>query len=652
MNNYLYKGVPTAFHLVNNDTARTDTPDHKIWRMVKTPTKGTLPQQKYNGDNTEYLTHGGNFKFIPSDELKDGYNVNTFVDRNQTPYLPIVNNYLNVRLGDYSYATMKQKYWSFSRYDTTATTVLTLSARVSDDDKIYLNINGTEQEVASPIIYLILQAGGGNGGIAYYQSGVWPFSEDTARSGGSGGSGAAALIGLNLKTVFLDNKNGQLDIQCGPTSTNAAVNGNNIYIKLDSNHFATLGGGKIGGDANASNAGGNGTKGEYTLRGTPAGMYFVGTNGTDGSAGASVTGNKTREGGTNTTRANKFQITAGYDVDIRPYKSDGTAIRHNTSNIGHAESRTSGDTILICGPGGAPSPLCPGKSHINWNLGDSDIEWPGAGGVGESGWNGCMNAEWPQDHNKGGPAAAWLFYLPAHSWNDWESTVEPTCTTAGYYSRTCSCCNEKITDIKTNKALGHNYIYSYTQSPGCSTQGYDLYTCSRCQNEKKENYSDAIGHNYVFSDQIEPTCTSQGYSVYQCVNCGNSYEDDYVPANGHELYGQTTPATQRDDEYTETWCYNCDYYNKTVYPGTATGYSISVSGGQIIAGSTRVYYNTSATVTIVGLLSSDYPLVKNVTGANDYSTSKTRYPMPNGNAVNALIVTISGVWGDVIINLW
>lgn len=567
MNNYLYKGVPTAFHLVNNDTARTDTPDHKIWRMVKTPTKGTLPQQKYNGDNTEYLTHGGNFKFIPSDELKDGYNVNTFVDRNQTPYLPIVNNYLNVRLGDYSYATMKQKYWSFSRYDTTATTVLTLSARVSDDDKIYLNINGTEQEVASPIVYLILQAGGGNGGIAYYQSGVWPFSEDTARSGGSGGSGAAALIGLNLKTVFLDNKNGQLDIQCGPTSTNAAVNGNNIYIKLDSNHFATLGGGQIGGDANASNAGGNGTKGEYSLRGTPAGMYFVGTNGTDGSDGASVTGNKTRQGGTNTTRTNKFQITAGYDVDIRPYKSDGTAIRHNTANIGHAESNTSGDTILICGPGGAPSPLCPGKSHINWNLGDSDIEWPGAGGVGESGWNGCMSATWPQDHNKGGPAAAWLFYLPVHNWNNWELTAEPTCTEAEYYSRTCSCCGEKITDIKTGaKALGHDWGATETILNDCIDGLETKKTCKRCA-ETETNFTPGRGYHdegtwYIMS---ESDCKWAGWEVLYCNTCGARLDERDLPLSTEH---QWADEYYTGNYYLEKRCSICNKIQEIGYEVT------------------------------------------------------------------------------------
>ena len=153
-----------------------------------------------------------------------------------------------------------------------------------------------------------------------------------------------------------------------------------------------------------------------------------------------------------------------------------------------------------------------------------------------------------------------------HSYGSWKVRKAATCTSGGTEYRTCSCGAE---ETRTTSALGHNYTSAIT-NPTCTSGGYTTYTCSRCYNSytgnntsaKGHSYgswkvrkaatctangteyrtcscgaeetrtTSALGHNYT-SAITNPTCTSGGYTTYTCSRCYNSYTGNNTSAKGH-----------------------------------------------------------------------------------------------------------------------
>ena len=106
-------------------------------------------------------------------------------------------------------------------------------------------------------------------------------------------------------------------------------------------------------------------------------------------------------------------------------------------------------------------------------------------------------------------------------------TTEPTCTTAGVKTFTCSC-GDKYTE--TIAALGHSYKVVVVE-PTCTLMGTITSTCSTCG----DSHIDAItplDHDYQAA-VTAPTCTEDGYTTYTCSACGDSYTADKVNALGH-----------------------------------------------------------------------------------------------------------------------
>lgn len=71
-----------------------------------------------------------------------------------------------------------------------------------------------------------------------------------------------------------------------------------------------------------------------------------------------------------------------------------------------------------------------------------------------------------------------------HTFGEWETASEATCTDNGSKVRVCEC-GEKETE--TISALGHNYK-SVTIDPTASSDGYTEHTCSVCDNIYKDSY--------------------------------------------------------------------------------------------------------------------------------------------------------------------
>ncbi len=98
--------------------------------------------------------------------------------------------------------------------------------------------------------------------------------------------------------------------------------------------------------------------------------------------------------------------------------------------------------------------------------------------------------------------------------------TEPTCTTGGYTTHTCSRCDNSYTDGKT-EALGH--------TEGDEADCLHDQVCTVCD----EILVGKLGHDYV-AVVTEPTCTTGGYTTHTCSRCNNSYTDSEAEALGHK----------------------------------------------------------------------------------------------------------------------
>lgn len=451
MSNYLYKGKPIENYLVDANGA-SGTIDYKITHMVKTAESTSLDNLNYKGDTISYLKKpSSDFRFVVSEELKDGYNLDGFVDKLKTPYLPIDDNSLSLRFQNHQYQSMLQVYKEGSNSDSE---LFTLSFR-KDNDKLLLKINSssTESVLQSPIVYLLLQAGGGTGGLGAHNQPVVGWA--TVGAGGAGGSGAAALICLDVEKVLTSSSTTSTKLfitkssgsATGTGDTLVVVLGNNssYYIGSTTDKYLILYGGRDGGNGVATfddAEGGKGGKGgTYSIskalknQSNISIICTAGTTGKDGCGGAQTWDGAYRAVSGNTSRGEKFKLQSDYTMSsIKPYSISGTLMR-SSSHDGIGEPLNDGTGMFAGGPGGAPSPLCPGKSHnraLGIEASDSEeFNWPGSGGVGQSGWAGMANPSDLQKFNYGGPAAAWLIFMPT-KYNLSISIAESTWSQAVY----------------------------------------------------------------------------------------------------------------------------------------------------------------------------------------------------------------------------
>jgi hypothetical protein len=103
-------------------------------------------------------------------------------------------------------------------------------------------------------------------------------------------------------------------------------------------------------------------------------------------------------------------------------------------------------------------------------------------------------------------------------------TKQPTCTTDGIRTYTCSCGESYTEKIP---ALGHKYKGELTKKATCTADGSIVYTCERCSNQYAVTVP-ATGHKYK-EEIVPPTYSSEGYTLHTCIHCGCSYKDNYVP---------------------------------------------------------------------------------------------------------------------------
>ena len=141
------------------------------------------------------------------------------------------------------------------------------------------------------------------------------------------------------------------------------------------------------------------------------------------------------------------------------------------------------------------------------------------------------------------------------------TVVAPTCTTNGYTLHKCSVCGTSYKD-STTKATGHSYGNSVvTKQPTCTSEGTKTKTCTKCNATVTETIA-KTSHKYA-DTVVAPTCTTNGYTLHKCSVCGTSYKDSTTKATGHS-YGNSVVTKQPTCTSEGTKTKTCTKCNATV----------------------------------------------------------------------------------------
>ena len=141
------------------------------------------------------------------------------------------------------------------------------------------------------------------------------------------------------------------------------------------------------------------------------------------------------------------------------------------------------------------------------------------------------------------------------------TVVAPTCTADGYTLHKCSVCGTSYKD-STTKATGHSYGNSVvTKQPTCTSEGTKTKTCTQCNATVTETIP-KTSHKYA-DTVVAPTCTTGGYTLHKCSVCGTSYKDNTTKATGHS-YGNSVVTKQPTCTSEGTAIKTCTKCNATV----------------------------------------------------------------------------------------
>ena len=162
----------------------------------------------------------------------------------------------------------------------------------------------------------------------------------------------------------------------------------------------------------------------------------------------------------------------------------------------------------------------------------------------------------------------------SHTYGNAVITKQPTCTSEGTKTKTCTKCNATVTE--TIPKTSHKYANTVV-APTCTTDGYTLHKCSACGTSYKDNTTKATGHSYGNSVVTkQPTCTSEGTAIKTCTKC-NATVTEKLPAKGHTaVTDKGYPATCTTAGKTDgSHCSVCNTVIKAQTVINATGHKSS-----------------------------------------------------------------------------
>ena len=153
-----------------------------------------------------------------------------------------------------------------------------------------------------------------------------------------------------------------------------------------------------------------------------------------------------------------------------------------------------------------------------------------------------------------------------HSWSEWQTVDEATCTENGSSTRTCSDCGE--TETKAINASGHTLGEWYvTTNPTCTENGIKQKSCSSCEYAETAQIN-ATGHNMESA-----TCTSPKTCKNNCGHTegsalGHKNKDGYCTRCGEKLTIDINTVYIDNDE--------CSIKVLSIDPYSSWGYTIKI----------------------------------------------------------------------------
>ena len=169
-----------------------------------------------------------------------------------------------------------------------------------------------------------------------------------------------------------------------------------------------------------------------------------------------------------------------------------------------------------------------------------------------------------------------------HSFTNYVSNNNATCTADGTKTAKCDRCNETDTKTDEGSKLAHSYNDGVvTTNPTCTEPGVKTFTCS-CGASYTEGIP-APGHDYK-ATVTAPTCNDRGYTTYTCKKCDHTYKDDYVGALDHAWSENYTMESNGEDGKHYQTCTrdNCGVKNTAVHNwnnGEVTTSAACTTGG-------------------------------------------------------------------------
>ena len=242
-----------------------------------------------------------------------------------------------------------------------------------------------------------------------------------------------------------------------------------------------------------------------------------------------------------------------------------------------------------------------------------------------------------------------------HSYGTWSVTTEPTTSTTGTATRTCSECDEGTPDHTEELALpvlnGTNYDYAETQEPSCTAAGSATYTYTHTDDTTIviPVTLPQLEHSLTFTEAQEATCTAGGRSAYaHCSTCQKyfavtegSTESDFT-ITGDPL-DDTTSFVIAATGHSGTYAYNAEKQAVVFTCGEcSTTIDCEITGLTVTgdAASAYVVDNGDGTYTAYG-----FTVEAVYTGVGDNPVTEITIPLDDENlAVTA--VSASGGYGN------
>ena len=186
-----------------------------------------------------------------------------------------------------------------------------------------------------------------------------------------------------------------------------------------------------------------------------------------------------------------------------------------------------------------------------------------------------------------------------HSFSEYKSNGDATCTSDGTKTAVCDRCAAVSTVGDVGSALGHNWgQWATTKEPTTDTEGLQTRACTRCSATDIQTIDKLPQqHTHAYKKKrVAATCTEGSYTLYTC-QCGDSYREETSQPNGHtwgEWVVEIGPTTTAQGQLSRS-CTICEAkeHSATDPLPSETGFIVVVQPG-------TVGRNQKATVAIIG----------------------------------------------------